>query len=212
MKEVGIIWGSRASSGSKRDRRFFCRFITSTLAALRQIESSLHYQKAEKTDSFATGSKGTKGKDKTCLVDKCGVIYVNKRQLKSQNLALRSLFRKMDLREKKRIVSKNKSCFNGLGTGHISSECKSNVTCKSCRGKHHSLLCHASGAPGGSGGSSGFKPADKDKKHKFRKEQTIVSRTESEETNDEPADEIVESLEVTSNNLGRSFDITSAES
>ena len=53
---------------------------------------------------------------------------------------------------------------------------------------------------------------DKDKKQKFRKEETTVNQTESEQTNDEPSDEIVEGLEVTSNNLGRSFDLTSAES
>ena len=109
----------------------------------------------------------------------------------------------MNLREKKHIVSRNKSCFNCLGTGHVSSECKSNISCRSCRGKHHSLLCHA---------SSGSKPVDKDKKQKFRKEETTVNQTESEQTNDEPSDEIVEGLEVTSNNLGRSFDLTSAES
>ena len=65
-----------------------------------------------------------------------------------------------DLRDKKRAITKHKMCFNCLGAGHVSSECKSVLLCKSCRGKHHSLLCHASNTP------PGFKSADKDKKQK----------------------------------------------
>ena len=99
-------------------------------------------------------------------------------------------------------------CFNCLSDGHVSSECKSTYSCRSCHGKHNSLLCHA--PPN----TSGFKPANKDKKPKFKKEQTTVNQTatESEVTTEETIDETLGDLEVTSSNVGRSFELTSAES
>ena len=132
---------------------------------------------------------------------------MNRFKNKSRNLYLCPVFKKMNLLDKKRIVIKNKMCFNCLSDGHVSSECKSTLSCKSCHGKHSTLLCHATP------NTSGSKSANKDKKPKFKKEQTTVNQTEteSEVANEENVDESLAGLEVTSNNVGRSFELTSAE-
>jgi len=49
-------------------------------------------------------------------------------------------FRKLPVRERRNLVKGKKNCFNCLGRGHMSRECKSNNRCATCNKSHHSLL------------------------------------------------------------------------
>ena len=46
-----------------------------------------------------------------------------------------------DVRERKRLVSKFGRCFNCIRKGHRARECRTNVSCKKCKGRHHTSLC-----------------------------------------------------------------------
>ena len=48
-----------------------------------------------------------------------------------------------NVKERKQILLKYGRCFNCIRKGHVSRECKSTITCKYCKGKHHSCLCYA---------------------------------------------------------------------
>ena len=49
-------------------------------------------------------------------------------------------FSKLDMKEKKALVYSSKLCFNCLNSGHVTKDCKSKHTCKTCHGKHNTLL------------------------------------------------------------------------
>ena len=48
-----------------------------------------------------------------------------------------------DIKESKNLLSRYCRCFNCLNKGHLARECKAIVSCKNCKGKHHSSLCSA---------------------------------------------------------------------
>ena len=39
------------------------------------------------------------------------------------------------------IISKKRLCINCAGPKHRTSDCRSNKTCNSCKGKHHTSIC-----------------------------------------------------------------------
>ena len=47
---------------------------------------------------------------------------------------------KLDLKAKKCLVYSSKLYFNCLNSGHVTKDCKSKHTCKTCHGKHNTLL------------------------------------------------------------------------
>ncbi|XP_058837501.1 uncharacterized protein LOC131693595 [Topomyia yanbarensis] len=50
-------------------------------------------------------------------------------------------FKEMKTNDRREFVQRAKLCFNCLKATHISKNCSSTITCKSCNQKHHSLLC-----------------------------------------------------------------------
>ena len=46
-----------------------------------------------------------------------------------------------DVQECKRLISKFGRCFNCIRRGHHARECRTNVSCKKCKGRHHTSLC-----------------------------------------------------------------------
>lgn len=48
-----------------------------------------------------------------------------------------------NVKERKQILLKYGRCFNCIRKGHVSRECKTAITCKYCKGKHHLCLCYA---------------------------------------------------------------------
>lgn len=46
-----------------------------------------------------------------------------------------------NVKERKQILLKYGRCFNCIRRGHVSRQCKTTITCKFCKGKHHSCLC-----------------------------------------------------------------------
>ena len=57
-------------------------------------------------------------------------------------------FAKMDIKDRRNLVYSSKLCFNCLCPGHVTKECKSKHTCKTCNNKHNTLL-HADSASKG---------------------------------------------------------------
>jgi len=53
------------------------------------------------------------------------------------------VFVKYDVARRNKHIREKKLCLNCLGSGHLSSNCKSSYTCRECRGRHHSMLYRA---------------------------------------------------------------------
>lgn len=58
----------------------------------------------------------------------------------SHKLCFCKKFAKQSCLERRAFVSKNKICFNCLGSNHMVYDCKKLVTCRLCHKRHHSLL------------------------------------------------------------------------
>ena len=67
-------------------------------------------------------------------VEKCCVCSADHKIYKCDK------FRALDFKAKKAFVFNSKLCFNCLQTGHLTKDCKSKSTCRTCNGKHNSLL------------------------------------------------------------------------
>lgn len=59
-------------------------------------------------------------------------------------------FSKMTVDEKESFVRHNKLCRNCFRRGHIATECRSEINCRKCSGRHHTQLCYASRPEGSS--------------------------------------------------------------
>ena len=46
-----------------------------------------------------------------------------------------------DINKRRKIISFKKLCFNCIGEGHRTSNCKSQRSCMKCKGHHHTSLC-----------------------------------------------------------------------
>ena len=46
------------------------------------------------------------------------------------------------IEERKRHLKKQGKCFNCLRKGHLGRDCKSHSSCKECKGRHHTSICH----------------------------------------------------------------------
>ena len=53
-------------------------------------------------------------------------------------------FKNLSIQERKNIVFTAKLCFNCLNSGHTTKDCKSKSSCRTCKGRHNSLLHAAS--------------------------------------------------------------------
>ena len=49
-------------------------------------------------------------------------------------------FKSLSIQEKKNLVYSAKLCFNCLQSGHVTKDCKSKSSCRTCKGRHNSLL------------------------------------------------------------------------
>jgi hypothetical protein len=50
-------------------------------------------------------------------------------------------FQKLTPKERRNHLATNKKCFRCFRSGHVVSSCQSNITCKNCKEKHHTLVC-----------------------------------------------------------------------
>ncbi|XP_055590945.1 uncharacterized protein LOC129743026 [Uranotaenia lowii] len=50
-------------------------------------------------------------------------------------------FKNLSVAERKQLIRKHSMCRNCFRRGHIAMKCPSTYVCRSCRGKHHTLLC-----------------------------------------------------------------------
>ena len=188
-------------TGSARDRRFFFRFIRGILSMLRHIESSNHYQnnsKNEGTDSFKTETENSR----RCLVNDCNAIHKNKQNKPSQNLFLCKKFQDMTLGEKKTCAANVKACFNCLTPGHLTKDCKSKVSCRNCKKKHHSSICNDNSKNKEEKSKGKSKPQDSQDKN---------VETLKTESISEPKTGIADIEDITENNMRRCYELTSAE-
>ena len=46
-----------------------------------------------------------------------------------------------DITRRKQIISEKRLCFNCMGKGHTSGECRNPKRCQKCKGKHHTSIC-----------------------------------------------------------------------
>ena len=60
--------------------------------------------------------------------------------------------------ERKQLLIKFGHCFSCIRKGHLSKDCRANLTCKFCKGKHHSSICSAESP--GEGGASESEPSN----------------------------------------------------
>ena len=114
------------------------------------------------------------------------------------------------LKDKKAVVQKNKFCFNCLSPGHSASKCKSTFSCRHCKGKHHSELCHApksSDNPSAKGSKDG-----EDTTKEKPKGKAVVHNTDTDaQPSDDGSNDDSDSLDATQVNMGRSYELSSAE-
>ena len=59
--------------------------------------------------------------------------------------------------ERKQLLIKFGRCFSCIRKGRLSNDCRANLTCKLCKGKHHSSICSAESP--GEGGASESEPS-----------------------------------------------------
>ena len=60
--------------------------------------------------------------------------------------------------ERKQLLIKFGRCFSCIRKGHLSKDCRANLTCKFCKGKHHSSICSAQSP--GEGGAPESEPSN----------------------------------------------------
>ena len=60
--------------------------------------------------------------------------------------------------EHKQLLIKFGRCFSCIRKGHLSKDCRANLTCKFCKGKHHSSFCSAKSP--GEGGALESEPSN----------------------------------------------------
>ncbi|XP_055585069.1 uncharacterized protein LOC129737925 [Uranotaenia lowii] len=63
-------------------------------------------------------------------------------------------FRKMSIASRDKLVRNNSLCRNCLRHGHLAADCTSRFLCRSCKGKHHTMVCFRSESNTESKGSS----------------------------------------------------------
>ncbi|UYV80569.1 hypothetical protein LAZ67_19000737 [Cordylochernes scorpioides] len=85
-----------------------------------------------------TGSRFPKCQSYGMLIEKSDTCILCKS--KHHPLYMCNLFCKMPLKEKLNVVKGHKLCFNCLGKGHFSWNCRLNQRCKVCKGKHHTMI------------------------------------------------------------------------
>ncbi len=96
-----------------------------------------------KNSSSKMTAKGDKPKPHYALVANstltCGLCNEKEHALYYCNK-----FKEMEAADRRNHMSSTNHCFNCLGPGHTAKQCHSKKTCKTCSGKHHSML-HISG-------------------------------------------------------------------
>lgn len=63
-----------------------------------------------------------------------------------------------NVNESKQLLIKFGRCFSCIRKGHLSKDCRATLTCKFCKGKHHSSICSAESP--GEGGAPGSEPSN----------------------------------------------------
>ncbi len=92
-----------------------------------------------KNSSSKMTAKGDKSKPHYALVANstptCGLCNEKEHALYYCNK-----FKEMEAADRRKRMSSTNHCFNCLGPGHTAKQCHSKKTCKTCSGKHHSML------------------------------------------------------------------------
>ena len=196
---------------SSADRRFFITHLKETLGVIRQMESSeallvdqddepKHGRRHGKKDEDG-GSYSTEASERKCLVPKCTLVHKNFKGKPTNNFSLCKVFKKMTVKQRREIVSKNKACFICTTPGHSRSDCKSKKTCESCDGKHHTLL-HLDDEANKEKPKAPKQP--KAEAHKTEADEEESTTSSPEENND--SDDHAEA------NMSTAYELTSAES
>ncbi|XP_062541033.1 uncharacterized protein LOC134209068 [Armigeres subalbatus] len=61
-----------------------------------------------------------------------------------------SSFQRLSVREREAVLRSNSLCMNCFRPGHIAKNCPSKYFCRSCKGRHNTLVCFKSGKDGSS--------------------------------------------------------------
>ena len=129
-------------------------------------------------------------------------MHKNKQSRPSPNLFLCKKFRDKSLAEKKSCVATAKACFNCLTPGHQTKDCKSKVSCRSCKKEHHSSICNNNSKKKNKKSKEKPKPQDSGNKN--------VETLRTENVSD-PGTGIADIEEITKNNIRRCYELTLAE-
>ena len=195
---------------SKRDRRFFSRFIEEVLSSIRSWESTqLHYKdnsklnKPPKKDLPATINFNTEtSPGNNCILSSCGKSHKNKQGKPTRSLMHCSYFANLKLHEKNKLIKEAAMCTKCLNLGNRQ---KSSISCTTCRSNtHHALVCRN----GGKNTKEEAKPKPKGK------QESTAHATDAVEDNGSPesdAAEVAEVLPTTENNCLKVFSMTEVE-
>uniref|UniRef100_A0ABD2XDY7 Integrase catalytic domain-containing protein n=1 Tax=Trichogramma kaykai TaxID=54128 RepID=A0ABD2XDY7_9HYME len=130
-----------------------CKFLEAERNALSLLESTKDYTNKAPQDKnelkAATTSRGRKSNN-----------FVQAKQEKSacpvcseaHTIEQCSKFRRQSVGERRQTLGRKRLCYNCLGA-HMMKDCKSNITCYMCNGKHHTLI-HAPSKKSGAKSSS----------------------------------------------------------
>ena len=107
-------------------------FLSNTAGALEGASRHINHKAANTIKNSQPQSRGTTSYH-TSKVDclKCGG---NHRLYQCKE------FLDLSVDERRQIVSTKNLCFNCLQEGHYTQNCRSTFTCRSCKGRHHTLL------------------------------------------------------------------------
>ncbi|KAG5864460.1 hypothetical protein JTB14_015331 [Gonioctena quinquepunctata] len=119
----------------------FLEFIDKRCSALESVSQSENKSRSNKSPNQTrsqqvshTVTNNSSRSSKANIVQLC--IYCKG---KTHSIYRCSQFSSQTIQEKRDFVTKNRLCFNCLGTKHIVSQCTSE-RCRSCSGRHHTLL------------------------------------------------------------------------
>ncbi|KAL0808815.1 hypothetical protein ABMA28_012492 [Loxostege sticticalis] len=132
-------WEFHVSNNSSSDKlptyANFKEFLTNRYRALEFLDSGSNLVKRSQTQSSPPVNKMN-----ALHVTHVKCLYCSE----AHTLAFCKQFAKETVDARRDFVKNNNACFNCLGSNHSAKFCRTNVRCRVCKRKHHSLL-HPSG-------------------------------------------------------------------
>ena len=108
------------------------KFLDNRVKSLESIRPSTSKPARENDKQIlVTDRKSKHPKQKPCKFESCG---------ENHELYFCEKFKAADVSTRREFVKNSGHCFNCLRYGHPCADCKTTLTCKECKGKHHTLL------------------------------------------------------------------------